>query len=108
MQSTFLKDIFRHKQTIQGCRESSVDGHLNDDLQNFLLGRSHIQGAMDMDLELRCGIAHRRESSHDREFACLQIKTRPAVHITDRKFDQIGSKVWCEISETLDNTFTLF
>ncbi|AXC13542.1 hypothetical protein ACPOL_4267 [Acidisarcina polymorpha] len=63
---------------------------------------------MNMDLKLRCGITHRHEGSHYREFACLQIKTKPTVHISERKFDQIGSEVWRDISETFENAFALF
>ncbi len=61
-----LKDFFGCEDPIQGCRKSSVNSHLYDNLNNFLTRQANIESAVDMDLQLwRCRTqgCKRRDSS---------------------------------------------
>ena len=53
----FGKCLFGHKQAIERSREPGVNRHLHDDLHHFLARASYVQGAVNMDLQLRGCIA---------------------------------------------------
>ncbi len=72
MDQTFpLYDISGSEQPIQSRGKPGIDGYLNDDFHDLLLGCAHIHRAMNVDFELRSAIGHCRECRDRRQLSGL-------------------------------------
>lgn len=50
---TQRKHVLRGEKAVESGRETGVDGHLHQNLDDFLAGQSDVQAGLDMHLELR-------------------------------------------------------
>lgn len=100
------KDITRGEQTVQGSRKSRVNGHLHNDLHNFLSRAAHMQGGRDMHPELRSRIAQCGQRRHRRYFPIFQIKSGPGVNVSKGKLHKITGKVRRDVPQTFHHSFT--
>ena len=100
------KDITRGEQTVQGSRKSRVNGHLHNDLHNFLSRAAHMQGGRDMHPELRSRIAQCGQRRHRRYLPIFQIKSGPGVNVSKGKLHKITGKVRRDVPQTFHHSFT--
>ena len=77
------KNLLGRCQPIEGGRKTGINGHLHDGLHNLRARDAHIEGALDMHLELGRGVAQRGERGDDRDFTAFQIQPGAGAIETD-------------------------
>ena len=87
------KNLFCCLDPINCRRESSIKGHLEDDLNDFFLRAANIQGGMDVCAELRRRSAQRRQGRDSGNFPGLEVESWPAVNIPKSEFDDVAAEI---------------
>lgn len=81
---------------------------MHDPFDNLLPGAANVQRPMDMNLQLRSGIADGCQRSNNSDFTRFKIEAGTRIDVTERKFDQQSGKVRCDIFQTLNDAFAGF
>ncbi|AMJ59173.1 hypothetical protein AXW83_01640 [Bosea sp. PAMC 26642] len=87
------KHFFCGKEAVQGSRESGVDGHLHENFNDLVAAKPNIEASLNMDLELRRGIAERSQCGDGGDLARSQIETWARIDVAEWKLDQVAGKV---------------
>lgn len=104
MRVLLRKDFLCREQAIERCGKASIDGHLHDDFDDFLLGAADVEGSMDVHFELRRGVAQCGERRHHGEFPCLEIEAAPRVDVA-KEFNEQPCKVRRNVAQTFNDIF---
>lgn len=91
------------KQSIERGRETGIDGHLHDDLYDFIPAQPNIQAGLDMHLQLGGSIAHRRQRPDGGDLTGAQVEAWTTVDIAKRKLEHVSCKVRRDIRKRSDN-----
>jgi len=90
------------EQGIQCCRKARIKCHLHEHLNDLVARAAYIQRRLDMNLQLRLGVAERSQSRDRRNLAGAQIELGPTIDVTEAEFDQHAAEVWSDWRERCD------
>src|ERR1700752_4869859 len=79
------KHFLRDGQAVNGGRKAGIDSHLHDDLNDLLTRPTQVQGAMNMDLQLRLCGSHCGKCCDGGDLARLGIQSRPRIDVAEGK-----------------------
>lgn len=99
------KDFLGCEQAVECSRKASIDRHLHDDFDDFLLGAANVPSAVDVDFELRRSIAQRGERRHNSEFPGPKIETGPRIDVPKWKLNEQACKVGSDVAQTFNDIF---
>jgi hypothetical protein len=58
---------------------------------------------MDVDLQLRPRVAHRRQRGNGGDFARPQVESGPRIDVAERKFEHVPRKIGRDVGEGVDH-----
>ena len=93
------KHFLGGEKPVERGREAGIDGHLHDDLGDFIMRQADIEARLDMHFQLRGGIAHGCQRGNGGDFARPQIKPGTAIDVAERKFEHIAGKVGRDVCQ---------
>src|SRR6185312_2984145 len=97
------KDLPGRKERIERGWKAGVDSHLHEDLDDLLARAADVQRGFDVYLQLRLRVAERSQRCDRGNLTRFQIKSRPAVDIAEREFDQVPCEVRCNRRQRFDD-----
>lgn len=100
------EDLARGEEAVEGGRETGIDGHLHQDLDDLRLGEADIQPGADMDLQLRRSIPERGQSGDGCDFAAAQIEPGTRIDVAERELEQISGEVGSNVGQRLDDSLS--
>ena len=77
-------------------------------LDDLVTAETDIQPRFDMNLQLRTGIAKRRQGGDGRNFAAAEVKTGTAVNIAEGKLEYIGREIRSDVGKCRDHLVSGF
>jgi len=91
------------EQAVERSREAGIDGHLHDDLRDLFTAQADVQAGLDVNLELRAGIAERRQRGNGRDLAGSQIEAGAGIDIAEGELDYIAREIGRDVRQRSDD-----
>jgi hypothetical protein len=104
--------MFEHflcgEQAVQRGWKSGINGHLHDDLNDFIAAQADIQAGLYVDLELGCRVAEGGESGDGRHLSAAEIETLTRINVAKRELNQVAAELGRDISQGVDDFLACF
>jgi len=104
----FRKHLLDGERRIKCGGKSSIDRHLNDDLNNFLPTAADIQRAMNVHFQLRLGMADRSQRRHRGNFPIPQRKSTARINVAETELDRVPRQIGRDRLKCLDHALAGF
>ena len=73
------------------------------DLDDLLARQADVEAGLDVDLELRRGVAERGQRRDGCDLALAQAEARPRIDVAERKLDEIAGEIGRDVGERVDD-----
>jgi len=103
---SFLENLLEGGHGIDGAREPPINRHLEDDLFHLENAAAHVQGAVQMDLELRDGVSQGRQAGDRGDFLGLEMEPCPGVDVAEDILDDEPTEVWGDVPQAGDDALS--
>ena len=94
------------EQAVERGREAGIDRHLHDDLGDLVAAQADVQASLDVNLELRAGIAERGQRGNGRDLAGPQIEAGAGIDIAEGELDYIAREIGRDVRQRRDDAIT--